>query len=347
MILPLLSFLLATPAAAAASTSWCNRVLVDGRQYNLEKLGGPHSVVVSNPTGATLHNTTYTLDLCKPLVKSGDGPKEERCPDGTRVCAISRLIGKVDNKVDVISAVIPIAGDLAEVGGHKFEPKTKLLVPEAEEGAEGLHVTLSGGTYTFEDGRKHDQRAVVRFVCDEKREGTEGEYESEDKYDTKMADIMHSRRRDDDSDDDGKKKEFQLGDLEAASLLYDSYGPSQSDSDVDVLRLTWKTKYACASRSTDPLDPESPGEGNGDEGGAPPNNSWGFFTWFIILVFFGTAAYLIFGSWLNYTRYGARGWDLLPHGDSIRDVPYLLKDWLRRALNTVQGSGSRGGYSAV
>jgi len=56
---------------------------------------------------------------------------------------------------------------------------------------------------------------------------------------------------------------------------------------------------------------------------------------------------LIFGSWLNYNRYGARGWDLLPHGDSIRDVPFLLKDWLRRALNTVQGSGSRGGYSAV
>lgn len=60
-----------------------------------------------------------------------------------------------------------------------------------------------------------------------------------------------------------------------------------------------------------------------------------------------TAAYLIFGSWLNYTRYGARGWDLLPHGDTIRDVPYLMKDWTRSVLNTVQGSGSRGGYSAV
>jgi autophagy-related protein 27 len=64
-------------------------------------------------------------------------------------------------------------------------------------------------------------------------------------------------------------------------------------------------------------------------------------------IFLGTAAYLIFGSWLNYNRYGARGWDLLPHGDTIRDIPYLLKDWTRRVLNTVQGSGSRGGYSAV
>lgn len=64
-------------------------------------------------------------------------------------------------------------------------------------------------------------------------------------------------------------------------------------------------------------------------------------------VFLGTASYLIFGSWLNYSRYGARGWDLLPHGDTIRDIPYLLKDWTRRVMNTVQGTGSRGGYSAV
>jgi hypothetical protein len=63
--------------------------------------------------------------------------------------------------------------------------------------------------------------------------------------------------------------------------------------------------------------------------------------------FLSTAAYLIFGSWLNYNRYGARGWDLLPHGDTIRDVPYLVKDAMRRVVNTVQGGGSRGGYAAV
>jgi len=64
-------------------------------------------------------------------------------------------------------------------------------------------------------------------------------------------------------------------------------------------------------------------------------------------VFMGTAAYLIFGSWLNYNRYGARGWDLLPHGDTIRDIPYLLQDWVRGVVRLLQGSGSRGGYSAV
>lgn len=64
-------------------------------------------------------------------------------------------------------------------------------------------------------------------------------------------------------------------------------------------------------------------------------------------VFLATASYLIFGSWLNYNRYGARGWDLLPHGDTLRDAPYLMRDLIRKALNTLQGTGSRGGYSAV
>ncbi|EWG50456.1 hypothetical protein FVEG_09666 [Fusarium verticillioides 7600] len=77
------------------------------------------------------------------------------------------------------------------------------------------------------------------------------------------------------------------------------------------------------------------------------SSHWGFFTWFIIIAFLGIAGYLIFSSWINFTRYGARGWDLLPHSDTIRDIPYLLKDWIRRVLNTVQGTGSRGGYSAV
>ena len=64
-------------------------------------------------------------------------------------------------------------------------------------------------------------------------------------------------------------------------------------------------------------------------------------------LFLAIAAYLIFGSWLNYNRYGARGWDLLPHGDTIRDIPYIVKDIGRKVVNVVQSPGSRGGYSAV
>jgi hypothetical protein len=71
------------------------------------------------------------------------------------------------------------------------------------------------------------------------------------------------------------------------------------------------------------------------------------YTYNFASVFLCVSAYLIFGSWLNYNRYGARGWDLLPHGDTLRDIPYLFKDWVRSVINTLQGSGSRGGYSAV
>ena len=63
--------------------------------------------------------------------------------------------------------------------------------------------------------------------------------------------------------------------------------------------------------------------------------------------FMGVAAYLIFGSWLNYNKYSARGWDLVPHSETIRDIPYLLRDWMRRVVNTIQGGGSRGGYSVL
>jgi len=100
----------------------------------------------------------------------------------------------------------------------------------------------------------------------------------------------------------------------------------------DTLRLSWQTKYACR-------DYDGPGDGG--------SSNWGFFTWFILILFLGAAAYLIFGSWLNYNRYGARGWDLLPHGDTIRDIPYMMKDWGKKVVDTVSGPGTRGGYSAV
>lgn len=111
----------------------------------------------------------------------------------------------------------------------------------------------------------------------------------------------------------------------AKSLKYLSY-------DDDVLKLEWRTKQAC----------EQQAGGDGDGG-----SHWGFFTWFIIIMFLLVAAYLIFGSWLNYNRYDARGWDLLPHGDTLRDIPYLVKDFARKVVHTVNGGGRRAGYSAV
>lgn len=111
----------------------------------------------------------------------------------------------------------------------------------------------------------------------------------------------------------------------AKSLKYLSY-------EGGVLKLEWRTKQACEQQAS---------------GGGYGGSHWGFFPWFIIIMFLLVAAYLIFGSWLNYNRYDARGWDLLPHGDTLRDIPYLVKDFARKVLHTVNGGGRRAGYSAV
>ncbi|KHN98336.1 autophagy-related protein 27 [Metarhizium album ARSEF 1941] len=314
----------------------CENILINGYKFNLEKLKGPHSVVTSkyDSTTHTHHNTTYTLDVCQPLKKSGKSKSKEECPNGTRVCAISRFI---QDDVDKVESVTAIAGSLENVGGSQFEYEATRLNgsdSNSDSKKEGLRLVLKGGKHPLNGPVKErrQQKAVVEFLCDPDKEGTEGEWESEDKY-SKL------RRRDDKEGDGGKDESYSEHQLKSdnAALLWESYGPEQ---DADVLRLGWHTKYACEKR-----DGNDDGNNKGDGGGS--STSWGFFTWLVIIAFLGIAAYLIFGSWLNYNRYGARGWDLLPHGDTIRDIPYLLKDWTRRVLNTVQGTGSRGGYSAV
>lgn len=190
---------------------------------------------------------------------------------------------------------------------------------------------LGGGQYLDDKKTKKDAGAVIEFQCDPTRSGLEGISTEEDTAEEQL-------RAKEDGDESGDK---------SRSLRFQSFGPADNES--YVLKLDWKTRYAC----DDYLSSKKGGS----------SNHWGFFTWFIVMyafpsldgiritnqgsLFLCISAYLIFGSWLNYNRYGARGWDLLPHGDTIRDVPYILQDWFRRVVNTLQGTGSRGGYSAV
>ncbi|KAI0901205.1 autophagy-related protein 27 [Annulohypoxylon nitens] len=323
----------------------CNQIVADKQKFDLSALGGPHSVVVSHIIGDAAHNTTYTVDICRPLKKKGDVKKDEQCTNGAQVCAIRRI-------GDTFEKATAIAGNLENLGGGPLDPEvTRLSTSDSNSDSkkEGLRLVIKGGRDETDSGGERDQRAVIEFICDANRNGTEGEYDpADDKYELSDDPLMPRTnpllyRADGDDKGDGgndggdsKPKEVQLGIEGDPSLIFESYAPMAEDSNIDVLRLTWKSKYACEKRSD-----------GSDEPGEKPDPHWGFFTWLVILVFLGTASYLIFGSWLNYNRYGARGWDLIPHGDTIRDIPYLLKDWTRRVLNTVQGSGSRGGYSAV
>ncbi|RDW75007.1 autophagy protein Atg27 [Coleophoma cylindrospora] len=236
------------------------------------------------------------------------------------VCGIERVINKQDQK-SMLDKVIPIAGELKNQGGGVLDAKWILLSnsgSHADSEKEGLRLEAHGGF--FGSGKeKKTQTAIVEFLCDKERTGLENLWNSEDQYTEK-------RKR-----ADGDASEPVVDDKDLPSLTFVKYDTSRPSE--DILRLEWRTKHACV--------------GAKEEKDAEQGHRWGFFTWFILIAFLSTATYLIFGSWLNYNRYGARGWDLLPHGDTIRDVPYLLKDWIRRVVNTVQGGGSRGGYAAV
>lgn len=73
--------LLATPTAAMLR---CSELVVDGHKFDFGPLGGPHSVVTSEFHPPTFTNTTYTLDICAFLKRSGDVPKDQQCANGAR-----------------------------------------------------------------------------------------------------------------------------------------------------------------------------------------------------------------------------------------------------------------------
>lgn len=218
-----------------------------------------------------------------------------------------------------------MAGNFDASTGTSLDPRVSRLKAQ-DSNSDGLQIELNGGYYN-----KKKQRAVIQLQCDKDRTGNE----------------ERRRKRDDDEDDDKKEPDPEP----SSSLTFVSYGPVEGKEAIEVVRFNWRTKYACEDYA------------DSDEA---KKTGWGFFTWFILLyvfpwlllenphtdiggdsAFLGIAAYLIFGSWLNYNRYGARGWDLLPHGDTLRDLPYLVKDFSRKVVDTVSGGGSRGGYSAV
>ncbi|KAI1825737.1 autophagy-related protein 27 [Xylaria intraflava] len=280
----LLSLLLAP--LPAASMLACDHIVSDGQQYNLKALGGPHSVVTSRVDGNRIHNTTYTVDICAPLKKKGD----DQCPNYTRVCAIKRLI-KPGETLDTIEEVTPLAGELAMLGGGggPLDPEvSRLSKADPELGKEGLRVLLKGGFGYTDTNVKRKKNTVIDFVCNKDLDGTEGEYDSEDKYEHNDDPVETRADEDGDKGDNGDEnkdkdgsappKEVQLGIEHNPSLVFDSYGPSDSNADVDVLHLTWSSKYVCDSKSDD-----GSGGDNDDSGAGKPSSHWGVFTWIVIL----------------------------------------------------------------
>lgn len=169
------------------------------------------------------------------------------------VCGIER-----DGDEPKIVRVIPIAGNYEHDYGRPLDPKITRLKDSdshADASKEGLRIELHGGKWPFEEkGNKgHKQRALVEFICDAERDGLEGD-ESDKREKEEQAEALERR------DEDEKKKDNK-------SLKVVSY-KFEGDDRVGVLRMEWRTKYACEKA-----------------GSAAPAKStgWGFFTWFIIM----------------------------------------------------------------
>lgn len=135
-----------------------------------------------------------------------------------------------------VENVIPIAGNFDASTGQNLNPKYTRLKSQ-DSNTEGVQIELHGGNYA-----KKRQQAVIQLECDRDRTGNE-------------------RVKKRDEGDEGEEPP-------TASLTYVSYGDVEGKERLQVLRLNWKTKYACEDFTED----------DGEKKGG-----WGFFTWFILM----------------------------------------------------------------
>ncbi|KAL9087368.1 MAG: hypothetical protein Q9165_006665 [Trypethelium subeluteriae] len=207
------------------------------------------------------------------------------------VCGIEYAYNSAKG-TESIEEVIPIAGDFTLAHGLPLDPKYKRLkTSESHSDAdkEGVRITLHGGRYpNNRTGTR--QKLILEMLCDRNRTGLEGdlgdgrvplqdnsrtlaarEYSEDDDNEGQGPDDGG----DDEDDGDGGDEEDQDKDR---SLRYINYGSEGDGKDeVGVLRLEWRTKWACEGMA------DQNDGGTDDDGGEDKNSHWGFFTWFIIV----------------------------------------------------------------
>ena len=177
------------------------------------------------------------------------------------MCAIEHFI---KGETNIIQDAFSIAGDLENYGGKPLDPKWSLLkdsTSNEDSKKDGLLLEMHGGYNEVGDKNvKKPQKAIVEFLCDKERKGDENLYESEDKYPTKKM------KRTEEADKTGGEEEKKDEEDKTPSLEFVEYN---QNGEIDILRLKWRTKFAC--------------EGAKDEKDAETSAGWGFFTWFILM----------------------------------------------------------------
>ncbi|KAG0704492.1 putative autophagy protein Atg27 [Suillus ampliporus] len=133
-------------------------------------------------------------------------------------------------------------------------------------------------------------------------------------------------------------------------LCADTTDPKFTSYENGTVYVEWSTRSGCsADEKSPPQEDDKTGDGGGSDSDEKPAESvgsgLGFFFLVLLLAF---AAYFALGAYYNYSTYGARGVDLIPHRDFWREVPYMLQDVVSHLCSTVRPRrSSRGGYIAV
>lgn len=196
------------------------------------------------------------------------------------VCAIESDYNPADN-TSTIRKVVPIAGEYASSNGRPLEPVLTRLKNSASHGdtsKEGVRVELNGGRYPFDKTSGRSQKAIIEFTCDTNRtglEGLQGDSREKIEYEDTKASVNARAEDEDKRGDDEKKGDDEKDDKdvekEQPSLTFYSYNiEGEGKKQVEVLRMIWKTKYACE------------GQTEHDPSGSKSSH-WGFFTWFLIM----------------------------------------------------------------
>jgi hypothetical protein len=172
----------------------------------------------------------------------------------------------VTKEGDESERAFPIAGLDPGGGGSKDPEITRLKKQDSE--TEGVRVKLAGGHFREDVKQKvKPAAAVIEFQCDPDRTGLEdfANFDEENSDDESEDGKRRSRRaeEEDGNDEDGGDKKHAGN----RSLQFKSFGAVDDKS--YVLRLDWKTKYACENYVRDNPKPSS--------------GHWGFFTWLIIM----------------------------------------------------------------
>ncbi|KDQ57471.1 hypothetical protein JAAARDRAFT_177653 [Jaapia argillacea MUCL 33604] len=112
------------------------------------------------------------------------------------------------------------------------------------------------------------------------------------------------------------------------------------------LKVEWSAPAGCSESQQPPKDDESKGPGDGGKEEESVGSGIG---WFFLVLLIAFGAYFGLGAYYNYSTYGARGLDLIPHRDFWREVPYMLRDVVSHLCSTVRPrrSSRSGGYIAV